>query len=439
MTSALRFSGDVLILGKQTRKVHRDMKVLFVTRDKYPPFRPAATAIFNVELAARGHEIDWVMQASGSQPAEVIWYGNGKAFIAANNSGDSRFRRVLSHVYDLMNCLRVFRLIRQNRYDIVQVKDHYLPAIITLIACKLYKAPFCYWLAYPHAEESLYKAKEVSSRYPVYYLLRGHFFQWLLYRVIMRNSVHTFVQSEQMKSDIAEHGIRMCDMTAVPGSVNLENIPFERGQKEMPELDDMGSGAVLYLGTLSRVRHMDFLIRAFEKVLRACPSSKLYVLGKGDGPEDTEFLEEQTRQLNIADHVVFTGHIPMERAWEYIRRAAVCVSPYYPTMILNSTSPTKLIEYMAMARPSVGNDHPEQRLIIEQSGAGLCTKYEESAFADAIVSLLNDPELAEQMGRKGRKYVEQHRTNSVIADIVERQYLQICKKPNDRQAALQDN
>ncbi len=110
-----------------------------------------------------------------------------------------------------------------------------------------------------------------------------------------------------------------------------------------------------------------------------------------------------------------------------VRNATVCVSPFYPTFILNSTSPTKLIEYMALGRPVVANDHPEQRLVLEKSGAGICVSYNEGAFAEAIIELLNNPEKADEMGRKGRLYVKKERTYKVIGDRVEKQLLKVSQ------------
>jgi glycosyltransferase involved in cell wall biosynthesis len=118
--------------------------------------------------------------------------------------------------------------------------------------------------------------------------------------------------------------------------------------------------------------------------------------------------------------------LPQEQALRYVLEADVCVSPFYPTPILNSTSPTKLIEYMAMGKAVVANDHPEQRLVIEQSGAGFCVPYQENAFAEATLRLLRQPELARAMGQRGREYAVRHRAYGIIADLVERELLAIA-------------
>jgi len=82
---------------------------------------------------------------------------------------------------------------------------------------------------------------------------------------------------------------------------------------------------------------------------------------------------------------------------------------------------------MALRKAVVVNDHPEQRRVIEQSGAGLCVPWEERAFGDAILSLLRNPQLAAQMGERGREYVLKHRSYEVISQTVEGQLLKLVR------------
>src|SRR5688572_33455854 len=94
---------------------HSDQKldILFVTSDLYPPFRPAAKAVFAEGLAARGHRIDWLMQAAeptsphGEQP-----FKGGTAHVARTHGGESRWARLRRHLAGIRNDFRVFGLLR---------------------------------------------------------------------------------------------------------------------------------------------------------------------------------------------------------------------------------------------------------------------------------------------------------------------------------------
>jgi glycosyltransferase involved in cell wall biosynthesis len=149
------------------------------------------------------------------------------------------------------------------------------------------------------------------------------------------------------------------------------------------------------------------------------------MVGEGDTPDERFALESLVRSMGLADSVTFTGFVPIEQAWDLAASASVCLSPFYPTKILASTSPTKLIEYMALGRPVVCNDHPEQSAIIRDSGAGICTLWGAEHFAEAIVSLLDYPEQAEAMAARGPGWVSAHRTYTVIARKVHARYREI--------------
>lgn len=393
------------------------LSILFMTSDGYPPFRPAAKAIFTGGLPSRGHSVDWLQQAAdASVPGGAFPCPGGIAYVAPTTAAHSRLGRLWKHWLALRNDLRVFGLLARGNYSLVQVKDKYIGALIALIAAKRHGVPVFYWLAYPHAEASLHAAREGVARYTLWYALRGRLQRWLLYRIIMPACAHVFVQSEQMKLDIQREGIPREAMTAVPSSVNLTE--FDRVLEEAPPAEPAAQRSIVYLGTLLRERRLDFLIRVLCRVLPQFPDARLVYVGKGENQEDEDFLVAEASRLGVASQVTITGWLPMEEAWRRCRAASVCISPYRPIPILRSTSPTKLVEYMALGKAVVANDHPEQSDVLRACDAGLVCGWNESEFADAIVRLLGSPERCAQMGRNGRRFVERHRTHAVLTETV---------------------
>ena len=410
--------------------VHRNeqkLDILFVTSDLFPPFRPAAKAVFAEGLAAHGHRIDWLIQAaepatrSGRQP-----FKGGVAYVAPTNAGNTRFARFKRYLADAVNDFRVFGLLRRHRYSLVQIKDKYFGALVAIAAAKLYGVPVFYWLAYPHGEASLYAARSGVARYRWIYRLRGAVQRFVLYRVIMPACKHVFVQSEQMRRDVAAEGIPLELMTAVPSSVNLRDIDaMTSGCEDEPT----GPPTVVYLGTLLRERQLDFIVRAHALVVKALPDAQLEFVGSGWMPDDEQLLRREAERLGLTGNVTITGWLPVRVAWQHVRRAALCVSPYLPVPILRSTSPTKLIEYMALGKPVVANDHPEQAEVLRASGAGLVCAWDEREFAAAIVELLKDPQRCKSMGHAGRRYVAEHRTHWAMVDLVAGRYRQHLREP----------
>ena len=354
-------------------------------------------------------------------------WGRSTVWVGATDTGTSLLHRIRKHCLGIANDFKLIGLVRRGSYDLIEVKDKFLSGIFAAIAVKLYGIRFVYWLSYPLAEDYLYRAADGVAKYPVLYRIRGGVSKFLLYRLLMPIADHVFVQSEQMRLDVAAEGVPLSKTTAVPMGISVERFRSVRSGLPRTRIPE-GELCFLYLGTLAKVRRLDFMIRVLARVLQELPAAKLYIVGRGDHPEDEQLLTDEAQRLGVMNSVVFVGQLPQSDALQYVQDADVCISPFFPTPVLNSASPTKLVEYMAMGKAVVANDHPEQRLVLQESRAGLCVPWDEGAFAAAIVTLLKSPETAREMGVRGRDYAIQHRSYARIADVVERELLAVAAR-----------
>jgi glycosyltransferase involved in cell wall biosynthesis len=82
--------------------------------------------------------------------------------------------------------------------------------------------------------------------------------------------------------------------------------------------------------------------------------------------------------------------------------------------------PTKLLEYMASGRPVVAGAAGQAARMLEEVGAGIaCPPENPAALAEAIGRLAADPQLAQEMGARGRKYVEERLSRRAMVDQLE--------------------
>ena len=388
------------------------LRLLALSSDTFPPWRVDVSVLFGEEIAHRGHTVDWLLQSEAecAHPRLVSW-GGGRVWVAPADRGTTRLRRLRNHLLDVRNDLRLFALLKRGRYDAIEVKDKFLAGLFAILAARWHDKRFLYWLSFPLPEFYLSRARDGTARYPLLYRLRGLACGCLLYRVLLRAADHVFVQSEQMRRDVVARGIAPAKLTVVPMGISRAAIA---GPREGPRADGArrripaGERCVVYLGALGRERRIDFLLRVLARVHRELPDAKLYLVGHAACAEDERFLAEEARRMELASSVVFVGALPRAAALEYVQDADVCVSPLPPAPLLNCGSPTKLVEYMAMGKAVVANTHPEQQLLIGESGCGYCVPYEEGPFARSIVALLGAPELARSMGERGRRYILEH-------------------------------
>lgn len=405
------------------------MRMLYVVEDRFPPFRADVVELFARQMTQRGHRIDWVMRrtpAAAEVPSPAQWE-RCTVHLPPVVTGRGRVARLKRVLADAWGDLRVLALAVRGRYDVIQVRDRYVVALWAWLAARLTGARFCFWMSYPYAESKLDQARQGFVPHPWLTSWRGRFIHVVLYRLVLPRADHVFVQSEQMRRDVAREGIDPSRMTPVPMGIRDDQV----GQSADARAPDAQAPVLLYLGILLRLRQTEMLVDVLHRVRQRVPGARLVYVGEGVHPSDRQAIVDEARRLGEEQAVEITGFLPMEQAWSRVRQADICFSPFQPIPVLQSTSPTKLIEYMAMAKCVVGNEHPEQGQVMRESGVGAPVVWDVQAFADAVLALLADPEAARRQAARGPDFVRRWRTYGVIADAVEGQYLRLINQSSE--------
>jgi len=73
----------------------KKLKFLFVSSDKFPPFRVDSTILFGKEMTGRGHSMDWILQSEEpcDKEYQTLWSGCN-VWVGATDPGTSLFHRV---------------------------------------------------------------------------------------------------------------------------------------------------------------------------------------------------------------------------------------------------------------------------------------------------------------------------------------------------------
>lgn len=186
---------------------------------------------------------------------------------------------------------------------------------------------------------------------------------------------------------------------------------------------------MLYLGALDWLRRLDFLLRAMAIAIKKDPRLRLTFLGSAQLDSDIVKLRELAAELGLAHAVRFSPLIPRSEVNARIDDSDLGVSPLPPVPHFLMNSPTKLMESLGRGRPVVGTrETPEQRQILEESGGGIATPFDERAYADAILALSLDRPRRLEAGRRGAEYMAKHRDYSILAASAERAYLAMLKR-----------
>jgi len=151
------------------------------------------------------------------------------------------------------------------------------------------------------------------------------------------------------------------------------------------------------VGYLLPEKGQELLIRVLPLVLARYPDASLLL--SGDGPCRAA-LERLAAELGVAHAVEFAGHV--EDVAAVYRSLDVFLFPS-----LAEPLGSALLTAMAYGLPVVARAGGAVPEVIEDGGNGLLAGGEPGAFAEAVLRLLDDAELAARLGGAARGTVEQ--------------------------------
>lgn len=187
----------------------------------------------------------------------------------------------------------------------------------------------------------------------------------------------------------------------------LQEIPFVKAN------EDGKNPIVLFVGRLDKIKGVDYLIKAFEQVLRQHNDARLVIVGDGDYNEYLKHCK------GFWKRVTFTGKISQEELLSFYRQATVGVLPSFHEQCSYTA-----IEFMMHGIPFIGTDStglsemldcvPKSRVHIKEAA------FSEDEFitnlTDAICYLLENESVRQETAQK------------MVAQYQERYTLQVMEE-----------
>lgn len=397
------------------------LSIAFVIRDPLPPIRADVLTLFGAEMPQYGIGTDLVGQV-GAEGASGGWSAGA---VHPVGSLKHKLASVLSPFWDALGLARAWR---RAPLDCIQVRDKIASGLVGRAAAAVLGLPFVYWMSFPIVEGFEVRRDEIGRRGRslrwLAHATRAALSRYVIYRLVLPGARHIFVQSDAMADWLAAKGFDRARMTAVP--MGVDATLFRRAAvtpSTDPRLD--GRRVIVYLGRIAQSRKSDFLLDVADALRERQPDILLVIAGDAPSADEMAWMRSSISKRGLDGHVLLTGWLPQQAALGYAVRAEVGLSPIPRGALFDVSSPTKLVEYMALGIPSVANDIPDQRLVIAQSAAGLCAPMEAQAFRDAVLELLGNPTMAAQFAARGPAWVRTHRTYTVLAERVAAAYDQI--------------
>ena len=219
---------------------------------------------------------------------------------------------------------------------------------------------------------------------------------------------------------VDRHNIDPSKVFVVRNDPSPEAFRAEEPPKE--KLDD--KFALIFLGMVNPQDGMDVMCEIMKTIVIDMERTDIVcrVLGHGDSLEE---VKQYALKLGVGEYFDFHGFV---RDKEEVRRllssSHIGVEPAPDNPLNRKSTFIKIMEYMASCRPIVAFDLPETRYSAD--GAALLVRPGDNrSFAEAVVQLMDDPQLRLELGTAGLKRIKENLNWDNSAKLLNTAYLSV--------------
>lgn len=236
------------------------------------------------------------------------------------------------------------------------------------------------------------------------YVLERATYRWARYiNCVTEGNIKTLVESKGVPED---------KILFLPNGVDVEMFrPMEPDKELASILGVSGKKVIIFAGGLGYAQGLDVVINAMSLLKNRLQDLVFILLGSGP---------ERGRLINLAkrlalNNVIFVDAKPMHLVPNYYSISYAGFASLKNLPLFEEVRPSKIFPAMACGKPVIYSGAGEMTQLIEQSESGLVVPPEDpQRLAEAIVKLVQDEKLAQQMGINGRRYVEEHHDWKII-------------------------
>ncbi len=381
------------------------------------------------EWAALGHEIhvvtalpwyrnhrvedEWREVTWRRRTTATVWGSVTRLNPFAGEDKRNIFRRALGFIgFTVLSACATFSVTRNRRVDAVFVMSPPLTlGLATKLVCFLRRLPMVLNIQDVFPDAAIETG--VISNPAVIRLAK------LLERWTYRASDAVTVLSDDLGDNVrSKVSFSMQGrVEVIPNFVDVTAIvPLDRSTAYRAELGVGDRSVVMYAGNVGFSQSLDLLVGA----AREMPDVAFVINGSGSARRDLEAAARGT------PNVLFGEFQPVDRLAEVLSTADLHVVPLR-TGLGRVSVPSKTYSILAAGRPILASIDPgtEVPRLLERSGSGITVPPDDlAAFVDGVRELLADRDRLQEMGRRGREFVE----SGVSPRAVAERYVQVLRR-----------
>lgn len=394
-------------------------RILVVTPSiPYPPNWGFGIRVYQfLKHLSRTHQVSLVCYAHPGEEAKIaelekICHAVHTVPAPLNRQSDKRFAQLASLVSPrsfssgslrtpAMQSL-LTRLLETENFDIVQIESSQLGS-------------------YPYGTRSVLIVDEHNLEYELLYRMYQtersplrRLYNWLEYTKFRREEQDCWQKadaciftSEREQQIVNEQMPRKAAHVA-PNGVDIEYF--------QPSSAPVDPNSLVFTGLISYRPNTDavlfFVNEVLPHIVRKRPETVFSIVGMGPPDEVTRLA---------GPNVIVTGEVPDVRP--YIEKAGIFVVP----LRMGSGTRLKVLEGLAMGKPMVSTRLGCEGIEV-RDGEHLLMADDPQAFAQAVLRLMDDRALAQNLAAAGRALVEGHYSWASIVQTMEQFHLRVVQE-----------
>lgn len=401
----------------------KKINLIYMPKEFYPNNRVRLNELFMKEFCKLGNHITWIFQSSENKSPGVINKGNNKIIIYPGRFPDNLIDFFMNRLLRLKKYWIMDREIKKNDIDIIVVGDGVIEGFIGWRLSKKHGIPFAYYLSSLFFDFERFAFHEHKTLKNLYKYLES-FVKAPLYNRLIRKADIFHPISSAMGKFYEGDNRNIYPLHLCPGEFFMKTEPPTNRNLSKD------SFTIISIGMMGEARRMDFLLDVMKKIIEERPDLDLKLKLVGKVVEDSYYRRIQDRIVKLGlEHIVeMKDQVSIKKIPGILLKADIGISILPPFRAIKVSSPTKLVEYMAVGLPVLGNSEiEEQKIIIQKSKGGLLAKYDVDDVVNKLLKAIDDPKGRSDMGKRGRDWIKNNRTYAKMAVDLEKRYSKLIK------------